>query len=132
MRTSSRLFNVQGKLAPALSYVCGQAGSFDSVSVKAGGLNPSCRMRTGFPKSAAMRCAILLGELLWFAGYGSKLGWRDTAFGCRFIGRGYFQNDVLLSGLGPKDEGEGQTGRRQCGRRVVAGRNVSFLIGAQY
>src|ERR1700682_4931185 len=79
-----------------------------------------------------MLFAILIGELLWFAWYGSQLGWRDTAFGSRFIGRGYFQNDILLSGLRPKDEGEGQTGRRQCGRRVVARRNVSFLIGAQY
>jgi len=35
MRTSSRLFDVQDKLATTAGYERGQAGSFDSVSVKA-------------------------------------------------------------------------------------------------
>ena len=90
------------------------------------------RLGSGFTAGATVSFGTALGELLWFAWYGSKLGWRDTAFRSRLIGRGYFQNDVLLSRLRPKDEGEGQTGRRQCGRRVVARRIVSLLIGAQY
>jgi hypothetical protein len=35
MRTSSQLFDVQGKLATIAGDACGQAGSFDSVSAKA-------------------------------------------------------------------------------------------------
>src|SRR5579863_5818121 len=71
-------------------------------------------------------------EFLWFAWYRSKLGWRDAAFGSRFIGRCYFQNDILLSGLRSKDERERQTGLRQRCGRVVVRRNVSLLVGAQY
>jgi hypothetical protein len=80
----------------------------------------------------AILFAILMGELLRFTWQGSKLRRGDTAFGSRFVGRGYLQNDVFLSGLRPKDKGEGQTRRRQSCRLVVVGRNISLFIGAQY
>src|SRR3984893_7409559 len=73
-----------------------------------------------------------MGEPLRFAWQGSKPRRRNTAFGSRFVGRGYLQDDIFLSGLRAKDEGERQTGRRQSSRRVVACRNISLLIGAQY
>jgi hypothetical protein len=53
-----------------------------------------------------------LDEFLRFAWQGSKLRRRDTAFGSRFVGRGYLQNDIFFSWLRSKNEGEGQTGRR--------------------
>ena len=76
--------------------------------------------------------AIVMGEFLRFARQGSKLRRRDTAFGSRFVGRGYHQNDIFFSWLGSKNKREGQTGRRQSCRRVVVGRNISLFIGAQY
>jgi hypothetical protein len=51
-------------------------------------------------------------EVLRFSWQRSKLRWRDSAFGSRFVGRSYLQNDIFLSWLCSKDEGEGQSGRR--------------------
>jgi hypothetical protein len=61
---------------------------------------------------APMLFAIVVGEFLRFAWQGSKFRRRDTAFGSRFVGRGYLQNDIFLSWLRSKNKGEGQTGRR--------------------
>src|ERR1700680_5075289 len=89
-------------------------------------------LRSGSPQSAPVLFAIVMGEFLRFAWQGSKPRRRDTAFGSRFVGRGHLQNDIFLSWLRSKDDGEGENGRRRSCRGVVVGRNISLFIGAQY
>src|ERR1700722_3633537 len=69
---------------------------------------------------------------------GSRFSWdraelrrRDAAFGSCFIGRGYLQNNVLLSWFGSEHQGERQAGRWQRCRRVVIGGNIALFVGAQ-
>src|ERR1700730_11796113 len=66
-----------------------------------------------------------------FAGERAELRRRNTALGSRLIGGSDFQDYVFFAGLGPKDQREGKTRRRQSGRRVVGSRNISLFIGTQ-
>ena len=63
-------------------------------------------------RRAPLLFPIVVGEFLRFAWQRSKLRRRDAPFGSRFVSRGYLRNDIFLSWLGSKNEGEGQTGRR--------------------